>query len=68
MGFVHNGGLNSHLLNYKQMITDGEETEDIAKYMMVIMIKGLFLKLQFLYAQLPICGYHLYDILWEAVE
>ena len=38
MGFVHNGGLNSHLLNYKQMITDGEETEDIAKYMMVIMI------------------------------
>ena len=71
MGFVGIGDLNNHLLKYKKMITDGEETEDIAKSMMVIMIRGLFSKLHFPYAQFPcssICGYHLYDIFWEAVE
>ena len=33
--------------------------------------RGLFTKLQFAYAQFPcssVCGYHMYDIFWEAVE
>ena len=39
--------------------------------MMVIMVRGLVTKLQFAYAQFPcasVCGYHLYDIFWEAVQ
>lgn len=35
------------------------------------MLVVIFTKLQFAYAQFPclsICGYHLYDIFWEAVE
>ncbi len=44
---------------------------ELAKSMMVIMVRGLFTKLQFAYAQFPcasVCGYHLYDIFWEAVQ
>ena len=70
VGFV-NIGDNNHLVEYEKTVTEDEGKEEIAKSMMVIMVRGLFSKLKFPYAQFPcssICGYHLYDIFWEAVE
>ena len=55
----------------KLVIDKGEEEVDVAKSNMVIMVSGLFTKLQFAYAHFPcatVCGYHMYDIFWEAVE
>ena len=71
LGFADLGYLNNHLLAYEKFIEEGKEKETVAKSMMVIMVGGLFSKLQFAYAQFPcatVCGYHMYDILWEAVE
>ena len=51
------------------MLNEGKEKEKLAKSMMVIMVWGLFTKLQFAYAQFScasVCGYHLCDIFWEA--
>ena len=72
LGFTDLGDLNNHLLEYeKTVVNEGKEKEELAKSMMVIMVRGLFTKLQFAYAQFPcasVCGYHLYDIFWEAVQ
>ena len=57
--------------NIKKVIDKGEEEVDVAKSIMVIMVRGLFTKLQFAYVHFPcatVCGYHMYDIFWEAVE
>ena len=48
-----------------------DEQEPLANSILVIMVRGLFSKLQFPYAQFPctsLHGYELYDIFWEAVE
>lgn len=71
LGFTDIGDLNNHLLEYERTLEKEEEKEEVAKSMMVIMVRGLFCKLQFAYAQFPcasVCGYHMYDIFWEAVE
>ena len=71
MGFLNIGDINNHLVEYEKTVTEDEGKEEIAKSMMVVMVRGLFSKLQFPYAQFPcssICGYHLYDIFGEAVK
>jgi hypothetical protein len=71
VGFVDLGDLNNHLLKYEKAVMDGEAKEEVANSMLVVMVRGLFSKLRFPYAQFPcssICGHHLYDIFWEAVE
>jgi hypothetical protein len=48
-----------------------EALEPLANSMMVLMVRGLFSKLHFAYAQFPcssIQGHQLYDLFWEAVE
>ena len=64
VGFVNLGDINSPL--------SGEEhvTEPLAKSMLTTMVRGLFTKLQFPYAQFPcktISGDLMYDPFWEAV-
>ena len=71
VGFVNLGDINSHLLKFEQSLS-GEEhaTEPLAKSMLTIMVRGLFTKLQFPYAQFPcktISGDLMYDHFWEAV-
>ncbi|KAL5506287.1 hypothetical protein EMCRGX_G007900 [Ephydatia muelleri] len=51
-------------------LTDGNTASSQAKTMFVLMIRGLFTKLQFPYAQFLCCalkGDQLYDYFWEAV-
>ena len=71
IGFANLGETNHHLLEFEQSImNDTTPSPKYAKTMTVLMVRGLFSKLQFAYAQFPstdITGDLLYDPFWEAV-
>lgn len=72
VGFSNLGDLNSQLSDFEKSLDEGSEgQEPLANSMLVVMVRGLFSKFQFAYAQFPcskLYGYQLYDIFWEAVE
>ena len=56
---------------YEKSLEEGSTQEPLANSMLVVMVRGLFSKMQFPYAQFPcnkLRGYEPYDIFWEAVE
>lgn len=54
VGFTNIGDVNSHLTEYEQSMKEQEQIEDkLANSMLVLMVRGLFNKLQFAYAQFP---------------
>ena len=71
IGFVNLGDVSNHLLAYGEML-EGEQNDEsrIAKTMMVFMVRGLFTRLRFPYAQFP-CSSLTSDLLfhpfWQAV-
>ena len=71
IGFTNLGDVNDHLLRFEQSLSDGAPASPkLAKTMMVFMVRGLFSKLQFAYAQFPcadLSGDLLYEPFWEAV-
>ena len=70
VGFANLGETNNHLVQLESALTDGNTAPSQAKTMVVFMVRGLFTKLQFPYAQFPCCalkGDYLYDPFWEAV-
>ncbi len=73
IGFANLGEVNEHLLAFEQSLepdTTLLQPEPLARTMLVIMVRGLFTKLQFPYAQFPcasVSGDLLYDPFWEAV-
>lgn len=69
--FVNLGDVSNCLLAYEQMI-DGDESDEsnLAKTMMVFMVRGLFTRLRFPYAQFPcasVKGDLLFHPFWQAV-
>ena len=74
VGFTNLGEINSYLSAYERSFEsagDSESSEPLAKSVLVLMVRGLFSKLQFPYVQFPcskLHGYELYDLFWEAVE
>ena len=65
------GEINNHLLAFEKTLEDSNTDPSPAKAMLVVMVRGLFSKLQFAYAQFPclnLNGYQLYSIFWEVVE
>ena len=71
IGYTNLGDINEHLLHFERSLSDSvPATPKLAKTMMVFMVRGLFSKLQFAYAQFP-CADLLDDLLyepfWEAV-
>lgn len=72
IGFTHLGEVNAELAAYEKSLEEDSVThEPLANSMLVVMVRGLFSKMQFPYAQFPctkLRGYELYDIFWEAVE
>lgn len=73
IGFTDLGEVNNHLAKFEKSIeeSDVETQEPLAKSMLVVMVRGLFSKVQFPYLQIPcskLHGYELYDIFWAAVE
>ena len=71
IGFTNLGDINDHLLQFEQSVMDSSPAPPkLAKTMMVLMVRGLFSKLQFAYAQFPcagLSGHLLYKPFWEAV-
>ena len=70
VGFANLGDTNTHLLQFESIVAGGGEARTLAKTMFVLMVRGLFIRLQFPYAQFPcsvLSGDLLYDIVWEAV-
>eukprot|EP00731_Ephydatia_muelleri_P035362 Em0117g3a len=56
---------------YEASLASEDTSPPLAKTMVVFMIRGMFNKLQFPYAQFPcssLCGDQLYDPFWEAVR
>ena len=73
IGFCNLGDVNEHLLQFERSLSESDDTsasENSPKTMMVFMVRGLFSKLQFPYAQFPcadLSGEMLYEPFWEAV-
>ena len=71
VGFVNLGDINQHLVAFEQALSgERQPSPPLASTMMVFMVRGLFTKLQFAYAQFPcgsITGDLLFGPLWEAV-
>ena len=72
IGFANLGDVNEHLVQFeKTLLEDVQPSPQLAKTMMVVMVRGLFNSLQFPYVQLPcgdLSGELLYDPFWEAVR
>ena len=71
IGFANLGDINNHLMEYERVVETGGKEESLAKSVLVIMVQGLFSKLQFAYAQFScssLNGCQLYPIFWEAIE
>lgn len=71
IGFVDLGDINNHLISSERAV-DHASLDDLplAKLMMTFMVRGLFITLQFPYAQFPcanVSGELLFDPFWEAV-
>ena len=71
IGFTNLGDVNSRLDAFEQALSSNSEHQPaLAKTVMVFMVRGLFSKLQFAYAQFPcsqVRGDKLYHPFWEAV-
>ena len=71
IGFANLGEVNNHLSQYEESLQgDMAAGPQVAKTMVVFMVRGLFSKLQFPYAQFPchtLAGSQMYDPFWEAV-
>lgn len=71
IGFTKLGDVNDHLLQFERSLAEDQTSPPLAKSMMVFMVRGLFNKLQFPYAQFPcasLSGDLLYEPFWEAVR
>ena len=65
IGFTNLGDVNDHLLRFGQSLSDrAPASPKLAKTMMAVMVRGLFSKLQFAYAQFP-CADLSGDMLYE---
>ena len=67
IGFVDLGSVNNQLLEFEQSCNN----PPIATHMLVLMVRGIFIHLQYPYAHFPttkLSGATLFPIIWEAVE
>ena len=72
IGFANLGDINSHLLAFEHLMRDDEAySAPLANSMLVLLVKGLFNRLEFPYVQFPctaLSGDQMYDPFWEAVS
>lgn len=69
VGFANLRDTNNHLLQFQRSLEEGEVYQQpLARTMFVIMVRGLFIHLNFPYAQFPFTtntsGDMLYDLVW----
>ena len=71
IGFASLGDINDHLLAFEHSVVEGQSEEiELAKTMMVFMVRSLFTPFRFPYAQFPcasVTGDLLFHPFWQAV-
>ena len=73
IGFANLGDVNNHLLAFEHSVEESKDEENVlAKFMMVFMVRGLFMftPLRFAYVQFPcykVTGDLLFHPFWQAV-
>ena len=70
IGFSNLDNISNHLSAYEMALSGDEQPPMLAKSVLVFMVRGLFTKLQFAYAQFPcgaLTGEKLYKPFWDAV-
>ena len=76
-GFIDLGDINNHLMIFEKSITEtinhdsSTNTFPVAKQMLTFIVRGIFIKLSFPYAQYPTVGItaeQLFPIAWEIVR
>ena len=71
IGFTNLGDINQHIMiEFEHALNEDSSPPVLANSLTVFMVRGLFNKLRFAYAQFPcmsISGDLLYDPFWEAV-
>lgn len=71
IGFSNLGNINNHLLKFEASLKSDSQDVQLAKSMLVLMVRGLFSKLNFPYAQFAcakLTGDLLLEPLWEAIS
>ena len=71
VGFVNLGDTNNHILRFESSLSSEDHMPSLANSMLVLMVRGLFSKLTFPYAQFACCKLSsdlLVDPVWEAVS
>ena len=70
IGFINVGNVNNQLLELERL-EDGKGNQCIAKHLLVFMVRGLFLRLEFPYAQFPcssLSGDIIFPLVWKCIE
>ena len=72
IGFVNIGDINNRILEFETMLENGETANPpLAATMMMLMVRGLLHKFNYLYAQYAcgkgVVGDLIFDPIWEAV-
>ena len=71
VGFVNLGDTNNKLLQFENTMYGNESQQDVASSMLVIMVRGIFYKLNYPYAQFSckaLSGDLMFDLVWEGVS
>ena len=72
VGFVDVGTVNNALLDYERSLKGkAKTTSSVATHMLVFMVRGIFIRLNFPYAQYPthdLSGSVLFPIVWEVIR
>ena len=71
IGFTNMGEINNHLINFERSLADEPGEASIASSVLVIMVRGLFSKLNFPYVQFAVAslsGDLMVDPVWEAIS
>lgn len=70
IGFVDLGTLTNQLLEFEQSYSQSTHIP-VATHMLVLMVRGIFMHLEYPYAHFPtdkLSGSDLFSIVWEAIE
>lgn len=70
-GFVDLGDINNHLIKFEEASNPEKQLPPLANSMLTFMVRGIFIYLQFPYAQFPcknMTGDTLYPLAWETVQ
>lgn len=71
LGFVNLGSINEQLKELEKETLTTQPHENLATHMLTVMVRGVFIKLEFPLASFPTqdsCGHDIYWIVWEGIR